>query len=103
MDIWGGAEVNVHTKACTINAPSGSTINGDVTVNGELTATEGLTATGNVTINGPLTATAGMGVTGNVAVTVHLTVSGLIDSHDALSAGIAATRPEKPEWAAKYV
>ena len=42
VDIWGGAQVNVHTKECTINAPNGCTINGNVTVNGTLTATNGL-------------------------------------------------------------
>ena len=39
VDIWGGASVTIHTKACVVNAPNGCTINGDVTVNGSLTAT----------------------------------------------------------------
>jgi phage gp45-like len=38
VDIWGGAQVNVHTKSCTINAPNGCVVNGNVTVEGNLTA-----------------------------------------------------------------
>jgi phage baseplate assembly protein V len=56
VDIWGGTEVNVHTKACTVNAPNGCTLNGNFTLNGNLAVTGTLT-TGNVSVEGNLTAT----------------------------------------------
>lgn len=42
VEIWGGASVTVNTKSCTINAPNGTTINGNVTVDGNLTTTGNL-------------------------------------------------------------
>lgn len=39
VDIWGGTQVNLHTKGCTINAPEGCTVNGNATVNGNVTVT----------------------------------------------------------------
>lgn len=36
VEIWGGASVTVNTKEATINAPNGCTVNGSVTVNGDI-------------------------------------------------------------------
>ncbi len=39
VEIWGGTSVTVNTKTCTINAPNGCAINGNVTITGNLTTT----------------------------------------------------------------
>jgi phage baseplate assembly protein V len=44
VDIWGGTQVNVHTKNCTITAPNGCLVNGDTTVEGNATTTGNLVA-----------------------------------------------------------
>jgi phage gp45-like len=37
VDIWGGAQVNIHSKNVTINAPLGCAVIGNVEITGDLT------------------------------------------------------------------
>ena len=39
VDVWGGTQINLHTKDVTINAPLGVAVIGDVTITGSLTTT----------------------------------------------------------------
>ncbi len=72
VEIWGGAQVNVHTLTSTINAPNGCTVNGPATVNGAATVN------GPVTVSGDAVLKAALTVGGNATVDGNLVVLGTI-------------------------